>query len=257
MAEQKESSVLFSLKELMNLEEDRIKQEEDERQRKVMAEDQARMEAERRTRDQEEARMNAEHERRRVDEQRTREEQARVEAIRHAEVERARLDAENAARMEAMRRQQEHEAQLVRIKEGTGKKKATMIAVGVGVLLVLGAVGGGVAFKINNDKAQAIQKQQQDDLTAKQAQLDKLMADLKAQSDQVDQLTGAVANAQSDKDRADAQARLLAARQAQATTQARVVSIQKSGGNGNTGSAPTKARPACTCQTGDPLCSCL
>ena len=29
MAEQKESSVLFSLKELMNLEEDRIRQEED------------------------------------------------------------------------------------------------------------------------------------------------------------------------------------------------------------------------------------
>ena len=32
MAEQKESSVLFSLKELMSLEEDRIRQEEDERQ---------------------------------------------------------------------------------------------------------------------------------------------------------------------------------------------------------------------------------
>ena len=34
MAEQKESSVLFSLKELMNLEEDRIKQEEADKDRR-------------------------------------------------------------------------------------------------------------------------------------------------------------------------------------------------------------------------------
>ena len=38
MAEQKESSVLFSLKELMSLEEDRIRQEEDEKRRKAEAE---------------------------------------------------------------------------------------------------------------------------------------------------------------------------------------------------------------------------
>src|SRR5207248_2372822 len=38
MAEQKESSVLFSLKELMNLEEDRIRQEEQERQRAAQRE---------------------------------------------------------------------------------------------------------------------------------------------------------------------------------------------------------------------------
>jgi molecular chaperone GrpE len=42
MAEQKESSVLFSLKELMSLEEDRIRQEEAERQRAQQAELQAR-----------------------------------------------------------------------------------------------------------------------------------------------------------------------------------------------------------------------
>ena len=35
MAEQKESSVLFSLKELMNLEEDRIKQEEADKDKRV------------------------------------------------------------------------------------------------------------------------------------------------------------------------------------------------------------------------------
>ena len=53
MAEQKESSVLFSLKELMSLEEDRIKQEEDDRKRKEQAEQQARLDAERRAREEE------------------------------------------------------------------------------------------------------------------------------------------------------------------------------------------------------------
>ena len=37
MAEQKESSVLFSLKELMNLEENRIKEEEQEKDRRARA----------------------------------------------------------------------------------------------------------------------------------------------------------------------------------------------------------------------------
>src|SRR5579862_5754085 len=65
MSEQKESSVLFSLKELMNLEEDRIKQEESARQRQVAAEAQARVDAERRARDEEDARIKAEDDRRR------------------------------------------------------------------------------------------------------------------------------------------------------------------------------------------------
>jgi colicin import membrane protein len=52
MAEQKESSVLFSLKELMNLEEDRIRQEDEEKKKRAEVEVQARQEAERRAREQ-------------------------------------------------------------------------------------------------------------------------------------------------------------------------------------------------------------
>ncbi len=51
MAEQKESSVLFSLKELMSLEEDRIQAEENERNERARAEDAARSAAERAQRD--------------------------------------------------------------------------------------------------------------------------------------------------------------------------------------------------------------
>src|SRR5262245_59088479 len=97
MAEQKESSVLFSLKELMTLEEDRIKQEDDDRKKKEQAEVQARLDGERRAREAEEERVRQENERKRQEDQRTREEQARVEAIRQGEVEKARKDAENQA----------------------------------------------------------------------------------------------------------------------------------------------------------------
>ena len=67
MPEQKESSVLFSLKELMNLEEDRIRQEESARKAKQDAEVQARLDAERRAREEEEGRMRAEELRQRAD----------------------------------------------------------------------------------------------------------------------------------------------------------------------------------------------
>src|SRR5277367_2853584 len=100
MSEQKESSVLFSLKELMNLEEDRIKQEEQEKRRQDEAATHARMEAERRVREEEESRIRAEEERRHADEQRTREDAARLEAIHTAEIERTRLEAENSARLD-------------------------------------------------------------------------------------------------------------------------------------------------------------
>ena len=107
MADQKESSVLFSLKELMNLEEDRIKKEDDDRKRTEEAENAARADAERRAREEEERRLRAEDERKRGDEARMREETARLEAIRHGEVEKARVEAEGVARMQALRRQQE------------------------------------------------------------------------------------------------------------------------------------------------------
>jgi flagellar basal body-associated protein FliL len=163
--------------------------------------------------------------------------------------------------MEAMRRQQEHEAQLVRIKEGSGKKKAMLIAIGVGAILFLGAIGGGVAFKINNDKAAAIQAAKDQEIAQKQAQLDKLMADLKEESDKVAQLNDAVTNAKSDADRAAAQQRLADAQKAQQATQAQVANIRRAtsggGGGGGGGGGTPKPRPACTCQAGDPLCSCL
>src|SRR3954452_8743222 len=86
MAEQKESSVLFSLKELMNIEENRIKEEQDAKRRAVELEQTAKAEAERVAREEEAARLREEEERRRADEQRRRMEEAQVEAAKAAEI---------------------------------------------------------------------------------------------------------------------------------------------------------------------------
>lgn len=89
--ESKESSVLFSLKELMTLEEQRITAEEGERSRH--AEDAARaLEAsERQRREEEQARTRAEA-------WREREQAAHLQAIREAEIEKVRREAERFAR---------------------------------------------------------------------------------------------------------------------------------------------------------------
>jgi colicin import membrane protein len=159
MAEQKESSVLFSLKELMNLEEDRIKKEDDDRRRQEEAETQARMDAERRQREEEERRLRAEDERKRGEEARSREEAARLEAIRHGEVEKARVEAEGQARMEALRRQQEHEKELHLLSQDKHKKRLTYIAMGAGFLVIAVLVGGGIIIKGQLDKAKALEAQ--------------------------------------------------------------------------------------------------
>lgn len=255
MAEQKESSVLFSLKELMNLEEDRIRQEEDDKQRKADAEMQARLESERRAREAEEARIREEDQRRRAEEQRSREEQARLEAMRQAEVERARVEAENAARIQAMQAQQEHERQLTHIKESQGKKKATFIAMGVGAVALIGIIGGGVALKVQSDKQALADAQHKSELAEQQAKLDKAMRDLAEQNEAVKSLEGAVANAKTDAEKKAAEAALLAAKEEQKKKAGTVSSFKGPAGPGvSPGVKPAKP---CNCQPGDPLCSCL
>ena len=257
MAEQKESSVLFSLKELMSLEEDRIKQEDDDKKRKEAAELQARQDAERRAREAEEARMGAETERRRQEDQRSREEQARVEAIRQGEVEKARHEAENQARLRATAQQQDHERQLAAVNQDQKKKQLTYIALGIGALLIFGAAGGGYAF-YRSGQAQAEEaKRHNAEIAEKQAQLDKLMADLKSTNDAMTAAQAEIASAKSDADKQAAQARVVAL-QAQAQRQQTAVTQVQSRPTGPAVGKPNNTpRPACTCQAGDPLCSCL
>ncbi len=253
MAEQKESSVLFSLKELMNLEEDRIRQEDDDRKAKAEAEVQARLESERRTREAEEARIQAEENRKRQEELRAREEAARLEAMRQAEVEKARVEAENAARMQAMQAHQEHERQLTAIKESHGKKKITYIAAAIGTLALIGLSIGGYALKKSADEKVAIETDTKIKLAESEAKLSKALSDLEAQNAQVKNLEGAVANAKTEGEREAAKKALLAAQEEQKRKASAVGQI--SAAKPNIGTGPAKPAPACTCLKGDPICA--
>lgn len=246
MAEQKESSVLFSLKELMNLEEDRIKQEENERQRQEQAVIQARMEAERKAREEEEARIAAAEEQRRQAEQRQREEAARLEAIRHAEVEKARLDAENAARLEQLRAQQAHEQNLTALKQDKSKKNLTYIAAGVGVALVLAIGIGGYLVKVQSDKAAALQAQLAQ-LVSDEADIKQKMASANAEQraqlqQELDAKEAAIQNLKDHPNTVQ-------------TTAPASHPVTHTGGNPT--SKPAATSKPCNCTPGDPLCSCL
>lgn len=250
MAEQKESSVLFSLKELMNLEEDRIRQEEDAKRKAEEAAAAARAAEERRAREEEEARIRASEEKRRTEEQRVREEAARLEAIRHAEVEKARLDAENQARIEQLRHQQEHERQLAMVTHDKSKKRLVLIASGIGVLFIAGLIGGAVALSNAAKQKEQLQAQLAD-LTSKQEENNRKMSELN------DKLS----HATSPEERAQLEAQLDDAKKKQQELAAAQQSVKSGGGGraytgGGGGGGAAKSLPKCTCAgSGDPLCS--
>ena len=253
MAEQKESSVLFSLKELMNLEEDRIKQEDEEKKRRAEAEVQSRVEAERRARDQEQMRLSAEEERRRSEEQRKKEEAARVEAIRHAEIEKARVEAEQRARMEAMTKQQEHEramsfAQARRAQEeapahGHLQHRRRRTPFGCRAWHYLGKI------KPENEAREAAARAalvQQAEESAKMKRL------LEEQTQKVNDTMAQLAAAHDENTRNELKQKLAEAqKQQQATRQA------ATGGGGRPSGGDAPAKKPCNCQAGDPICSCL
>jgi colicin import membrane protein len=255
MSEQKESSVLFSLKELMNLEEDRIKQEETARQRQADAATQARLDSERRAREDEEARLHAEEERRRSEEQRVRENAARLDAIKQAEMEKARLDADNAARTEQLKHQQEHERQIKALSQDKHKKRLTLIVTLSLIGLVAALGGGGWYIKSQSDARDAEAIAHRQEMAAQQASFEKLQSQLKDQMDQVTQLESAVGNARDDAARAAAQQKLLEAKNQAADTQKALRNAAPRGG-GNTGGG-SKPKAPCNCPAGDPLCSCI
>jgi colicin import membrane protein len=251
MAEQKESSVLFSLKELMNLEEDRIKQEDDDKRRRVEAEVQAKADAERRARDQEAARLQAEEDRRRDEEQRKKEEATRLEAIRHGEIEKARVEAEQRARMEAMTKQQEHERHLTSLQHDEHKKKLQrMVTFSIGGALILLVGFLGVYFGKIKPESEARDAAARAAILQQAEESKRLQRQLEEQTAKVNDLVAQLSSAQDDKTRAELKAKLAEAQKAQ-----QGLARQASGGGKSGGDAPVK--PKCNCQPGDPLCSCL
>jgi hypothetical protein len=146
MAQQQreENSVLFSLKELRRLEDDRQRQEDDDRRAKAESERQARADEERRIREEQERKV--------------REEQDRVRRIEEERVARDREDhmrlqeAERRARVEGEVRLQEQRMRLEANVQAPHKSPIKLIVGVVGVVVVLAGI---VAFKLYSDAEKA------------------------------------------------------------------------------------------------------
>ena len=256
MADQKESSVLFSLKELMGLEEDRIREEEADKAQRAKVELEAREASERVTREAEERRLREDEERRRQEELRKREEATRLDAIRHGELEKAKSETEHRSRMATMAAQQAHEAQLASINQDQHKKKLQITIGVVAFVLVAAVVGGGVAFKKHSDEQNAKTAILEARARAAEEEKTRLEASVKAAQEKETDLKSALNNAKDEADRGRIQAELKKA-QEQTAAARHAVSGAGTGSQGSSGGAAKPSKPACNCTPGDPLCSCL
>jgi hypothetical protein len=205
MAERRENSVLFSLRELRNIEEDRVKQEEDAEKARIEAERRAREEEIRRAKEAEEAKRRAEEDAiRREREERERHERegqlrlqeserrAQIDAA--AKLEQARIEAEARARMEA--------------------KKFPVGAVVGGVIALVVVAGSVMGYLVHTHNVELAQQQAQ--LQAKHEEERKALvaqqeAAEKALSAKLADLQGQLDKATNDADRQRIRAQMAAA----------------------------------------------
>ncbi len=251
MAEMRESSVLFSLNQLMSLEQQRIREEEDAQKRKVEAEVSARVEAERLARVEQEARLQAEESRRKAEEASRREEQARLQAMQLAELERARVEAEQKARIALVAQAQQHERELLAL-EGDGQKKRLKRVLVMGVVLSVALFGGAGGFyfgKIKPD-AERAEVEQRARLAVIEEALTKAKADAERTDARMKDAQLALDKAQSDAEKLKAQQALAAATRAKDDAQKNLQKV-----------TPIKKPGAADCipckYPGDPMCTCL
>lgn len=180
MSERKESSVLFSLRELQTIEEERVSEEAQAAQNAIEAARAAKEAEERRIREEEEARRNAaeaaERQAREEVERRQREEQMRLEESER----RARVEAQ--AQIEQQRLAKEME---LRAMEAERKKPAWIIAA-LGVLILVGGLA--LFFKNQADDREKARKEKiatelalkelKSKMTAAQVDIDNAQADM-------------------------------------------------------------------------------
>lgn len=147
MAELRESSLMFSLDALLAHERDKVEAERRATLERERAAVDAQVAAER-ARLVEEARIIAERrERTLAEERRFLDEQARLEGIRQAELERVRLETARKSDAELSARRARHELELRALAENGRIKKLRAVSLGVGVVAGLAACGA-VAFAL-------------------------------------------------------------------------------------------------------------
>ncbi len=159
MAEKKESSVLFSLRELRDIEDQRIQEETSAQKQAEEDRIRAQMDAERRAREAEEnarrAKLDEEQRRREDEERRLREEQLRLEETER----RARVEAQAALERERVAREME-----IRAVEAQKKRPTALVAMAVGLLVVIGGLG----IFLYNQRQETAQKERESKARAEQ-----------------------------------------------------------------------------------------
>ena len=210
-SEKRENSVLFSLRELRQIEENRVQEEENAVRSAEEARVRAQQEAERRRREEEEARINAER-----DHQRSIEE-ARLAAEREARMRVESAEATERQRQQAALEQQRMQQEMELRRAEIAQKRPTWMLVVTGLALV--AAVGLIFFAINRmresdaaseakRKAEAAAAQAIKDASDAKEKLAAVERDLAEIETKVGQAVNAVVEAQSDADRANAKARL-------------------------------------------------
>jgi hypothetical protein len=223
-SEKRENSVLFALRDLRQIEESRVQEEELAVRSAEEARRLAQEQAERQRREEEEARVRAE-----------RDHQQRIEDARHGAEREARMRVESAEAAERNRIQGELDAQRLAQemdlrRAEVAKKRPTWMLVVTGLALV--AAVALVWFAIQKasessqseeDKIAAQKKADEADKVAKDAavRVAQLESDLKVMAKQIDDATTALENAQNDADRSKARAELDKLRQQRADMERR------------------------------------
>jgi colicin import membrane protein len=253
MAEMRESSVLFSLNQLMHLEQQRVREEDEGRRRAIEASERARLDAERQRAVEQEERIRAEEERQRAEEAARREEEVRHEAIRVAAREKARIEAEQRARIAEMELAQKHERDLAAVQQDAQKRRLqrTLIIGGALAVALLGG-GAGLYFGKLQPEAERAQREQA-------AQIAKSEAGLTAAKDAYDKAVRdadtaltALRAANDEAARLKAQQAVDAANQLKIAAKGRLTGVQRTAGGKTTGG------DGCVCEhPGDPMCGCL
>ncbi len=178
--EKRENSVLFSLRELRSIEESRVKEEEDATRSAEEARIRAKMDEERRLRETEEAKQRATLEQARL-EREAAEARVREEAMRIQEAE-ARARADHQAQLEASRLH--HEMEIRKTEASKKRPVALVVAMLIFAAITVGAVLFMVQRSNEKERAEAAQKQAEEDREKADAiakQKSQETADLKAQ----------------------------------------------------------------------------
>jgi membrane protein involved in colicin uptake len=191
--ERRDESVTFSLRELKELEDERVEQERLAKEARELAALRAREEAVRREREELAVRERAEAEERERVRRREVEEEARREAMSRAAVEQARIAVEARARAEEAERERRHELDMQRARVETQKKPGAGTIAGSGLMgaAVAVALCFGVHFAVAKpaadkriaelDRAVAMAEGRADELSRRVAEQSGQIKDLKTE----------------------------------------------------------------------------